>query len=100
MRMPQAERVAVIARLRPGAHQQAAEIVAEGPPYPLSLSGLRRHSVFLGEHEVIFVFEGPSVERLVRLLVNDPAASSGFGRWGPLLDGTPSLLREAFYWEK
>jgi hypothetical protein len=94
------ERVAVVARLLPGSHDQAAEILARGAPYGLALAGFRWHSVFLADDAVIFAFAGPSIERLVRDLVNDPNRSAGFSVWAPLLDGTPALAREAFYWER
>ena len=94
-----AERVAVVAKLRPGSHERATEILAEGAPYPLGESGFRRHSVFLGAETAIFVFEGSGIERLVRDLVDDPARSAAFSVWGPLLEGTPALATEAFYWE-
>jgi hypothetical protein len=100
MKAIMSKRVAVVARLRPGSRDDAAQILADGPPYAIGASGLRRHSVFLGERDVVFMFEGPGVEQLVRLLVNDRAASSAFSRWGPLLEGTPSLCREQFYWER
>jgi hypothetical protein len=93
------ERVAVVAGLRPGSHGRASEILAGGAPYELRETGFRRHSVFLGEETVVFVFEGSGVEWLVRELVNDPARSAGFSVWGPLLEGTPELAREHFYWE-
>jgi hypothetical protein len=48
---------------------------------------------------VVFVFEGPGIEGLVRDLVNDPTRSAAFSIWAPLLDGTPVLAREEFYWE-
>ena len=54
---------------------------------------------FSPKNTVVFLFEGPGIERLVRDLVNDPARSGGFGVWAPLLDGTPALAREEFYWE-
>jgi hypothetical protein len=92
------ERVAVIAKLLPGSRERAAEILAKGAPYGLSLAGFRRHSVFLAEEAVVFVFEGPHIEGLVRDLVNDPARSAAFSVWAPLLDGTPVLAQEAFYW--
>jgi hypothetical protein len=93
------ERVAVVATLLPGSRERAAEILAKGAPYGLALAGFRRHSVFLAEETVVFVFEGPGIEGLVRDLVNDPTRSGGFGVWAPLLDGTPALAREEFYWE-
>jgi hypothetical protein len=93
------ERVAVVAKLRPGSHERAAQILAKGAPYGLALAGFRRHSVFLAEETVVFVFEGAGIEGLVRDLVNDPTRSASFSIWGPLLEGTPVLAREEFYWQ-
>jgi hypothetical protein len=93
------ERVAVVATLKPGSRDQAAAILAQGAPYGIDRAGFRRHSVFLAEETVVFLFEGPGIERLVRDLVNDPVRSGGFGVWAPLLEGTPALAREEFYWE-
>jgi hypothetical protein len=93
------ERVAVVARLRPGSRERATQILAEGAPYELDAAGFRRHSVFLAELAVVFVFEGSGVEALVRDLVDDPTRSAAFSAWGPLLEGTPMLAREEFYWE-
>ncbi len=95
----ESERVAVVARLRPGSGERARQIVAEGAPYELGEAGFRRHSVFLAEETVVFVFEAPGIEGLVRELVDDPTTSTTFSVWGPLLEGTPVLAREEFYWE-
>ena len=93
------ERVAVVAKLLPGSRERAAQILSEGAPYGLALAGFRRHSVFLAEDAVVFVFEGPGIEGLVRDLVNDPARSAAFSVWAPILEGSPVLAREEFYWE-
>jgi hypothetical protein len=93
------ERVAVLARLTPGSRERALQLIAEGPPFGLSLAGFQRHSVFLTQDAVIFVFEGRSVEQLVRNVINDPARSSSFSRWAPLLEATPTVAREEFFWE-
>jgi hypothetical protein len=93
------ERLAVVAKLRPGSREQARQILAGGPPYELSEAGFRRHSIFLAEEAVVFVFEGSGTARLVRGLVDDPVRSAAFSVWGPLLEGTPALAREEFYWE-
>ena len=95
----QDERVAVVATLLPDSRERATEIIAKGAPYGLRLAGFRRHSVFLAEEAVVFVFEGQGIEGLVRNLVNDPSVSAAFGAWAPLLQGTPVLAREAFYWQ-
>jgi hypothetical protein len=93
------QRLAVVARLRPGSGERARQILAGGAPYGLDEAGFGRHSVFLAEDAVVFVFEGPGIEGLVRDLVDDPASSSTFSVWGPLLEGTPVLAQEEFYWE-
>ena len=93
------DRLAVVARLRPGSRQRAIEILAEGAPYELGEAGFRRHSVFLAEEDVVFLFEGSGIEELVRDLVDDPTRSAAFSVWGPLIKRTPALAREEFYWE-
>jgi len=93
------ERVAVVAKLRPGSRERAGQILAEGAPYDLGEAGFRRHSVFLAEQAAVFVFEGSGVEGLVRELVDDPTRSAAFSAWGPLLAETPTLAPEEFYWE-
>jgi hypothetical protein len=55
--------------------------------------------VFLAEETVVFVFEGPGIEGLVRDLVNDPTRSAAFSIWAPRIVGTPVLGREEVYWE-
>jgi hypothetical protein len=92
------QRIAVIAKLKAGSREQAEEIIEQGPPYALDQSGLERHSVFLASNSVVFVFEGQNVERVVRLLVDDPEISAGFGVWGTVLEGTPELAHERFFW--
>jgi len=93
------ERVAVVAKLRPGSRERAGQILAEGAPYELAETGFRRHSVFLAAEAVVFVFEGSGVDELVRDLVDDPTRSAAFSVWGPILEETPALAREEFYWE-
>ena len=57
------ERVAVVATLKPGSRKRAGAIVAQGPPYGIDRAGFRRHSVFLAEETVVFMFEGAGIER-------------------------------------
>ena len=85
------ERLAVVARLRPDSGERARQILAGGAPYGLDEAGFERHSVFLAEEVMVFVFEGSGIEGLVRDLVNDPTSSATFSVWGPLLEGTPAL---------
>jgi hypothetical protein len=91
------ERVVVIARLKAGSRDAAAELLRAGPPYQPEEVGLVHHAVYLGPSEVVFLFEGPDVEQRLRALVNDPSAS-GFAAWAPLLEGTPVVAHEQFSW--
>jgi hypothetical protein len=88
----------VITQLRPGSEEQAKRLLAAGPPFDPASLGLSAHDVYLGQGAVIFVFEGPEVERSVADLVNDPAASGSFSAWGPLLDGAPTIARSVYHW--
>src|SRR2546423_11325916 len=90
------QRMAFVAKLRPGSTDDAASIIARGAPYDLDEAGFERHYIFLASDTVVFLFEGTDVERRVRDLLNDPAQASTFGVWGPVLDGTPVLAREEF----
>jgi hypothetical protein len=76
------ERLALIARLRPGTEEQAAELVAGGPPFDPGERGLARHTVYLSAGEVVFVFEGDEVEWIVEEMVQEPAG--GATGWVPL----------------
>jgi hypothetical protein len=90
------ERVAVVAKLLPGSRERATQILAEGAPYGLELAGFRRHSIFLATEAVIFVFEGPDIEGLVRELVVDPTRSAAFSVWARSSMGRPFLRRKSF----
>jgi hypothetical protein len=93
------ERVAIVAQLAQDSHEQARRILEEGAQYDLAEAGFERHSIFLTEQTVVFVFEGKAVGEAIRELLNDPTMSGLFSAWGPLLQGTPRLAHEEFYWE-
>ncbi len=97
------ERLALIARLKPGTQPRAEELIAKGPPFHLQASGFVRHSVFLSATEVICVFEAHQVEWLVSALVDDPfhwMLADALEKWRPLIDGEPRIAREKFSWER
>jgi hypothetical protein len=96
------ERVAIVARLKPGAEERAGKLLTAGPPYDLSASGIERHSVFLSAGEVVFVFEGHEVEWIVDDLVDGTShyeLQRAFGDWQSIVDGPPRIAREQFAWD-
>lgn len=95
------EQIALLARLKAGAEQRAAELIAEGPPFDPTELGLRRHSVYLAADAVIFVFEGHEVESAVDGLIENPArwmVNEAFDAWRPLIEGDPRIARPAYVW--
>jgi hypothetical protein len=93
------QRVVITAKLKSGSHEAAAELLRAGPQYDPGEIGLVRHGVYLGSSEVVFLFEGPDVENQLRDLLNDQAVTASFAAWGPLLEDTPSIAHELYYWE-
>jgi hypothetical protein len=94
------DRLVVAATLKPGTRARAAELVAEGSPFDPSGSGLTSHGVYLSEREIVFAFEGPQAEFLVRAMINDPVRAAGFDAWAPLIEGFPRLVRESWHWSR
>jgi hypothetical protein len=95
--------VAIIARLRTGAEQQATELLAQGPPFDPDEIGLQRHVAYVCGDEVVFVFEGPEVEGIVDDLVGYPFGSrirAAFDKWRPLIEELPRVARPAYEWER
>jgi hypothetical protein len=97
--MNSVERLVVTLKLRKGTQEQAAKLIAAGPPFDPGDLGLARHAVYLGNDLVIFAFEGKEVEERVRMVIDDPVRSASFAAWVPLLAGRPALAHEVYYWE-
>jgi hypothetical protein len=91
------QRIAVVATLRPGTHEQAEKLVALGPPFDPFEQGLERHIVFLGADTAVFLFEGGNAHALLAAFTG-PGAQSALGAWEPLVDGTPRIAREVYSW--
>jgi hypothetical protein len=94
------QRIAVIAKLKPESEKRATELVESGPPFDPDKLGFERHSVYLSGDNVIFVFEGGRLDQLLHGVVKDPANVGALGAWEPLIDGFPTVAREAFSWER
>jgi hypothetical protein len=106
LRLPQErsnmERVAIIARLKEGSAERAAELVGAGPAFDLADAGIARHSVYISAGEAMFVFEGHQVEWIVDELVDDPfhpELQRALDQWREIVDGQPRVARERFGWQ-
>jgi hypothetical protein len=99
---PTMERVAIIARLKEGSEQRAAELVGAGPPFDLANTGIVRHSIYISPSEAVFVFEGHEVEWIVDQLIDQPFhydLQRALDRWREIVDGKPRVARERFGWQ-
>lgn len=94
-----AGQVAVVARLREGVDAQARELIAGGPPFDPREMGFNRLAVYLSPGEVIFHFEGKDAAQKLADVIDDMVVSASFGAWAPLLEGTPRLAHESYFWE-
>jgi hypothetical protein len=54
--------------------------------------------VFVGEREVVFVFEGESAASVVDAMSRDPAVLQAALRWRGILGDEPRLAVEGFGW--
>jgi hypothetical protein len=96
------ERVAIIARLKPGSEQRAVELVGAGAPFDLADSGIVRHSIYISATEVVFVFEAHEVEWIVDQLIDEPfhyELQRALEQWREIVDGPPHVARERFGWQ-
>jgi hypothetical protein len=96
------ERVAIIARLKEGSEQRAAELVAAGPPFDLADTGIARHSIYISPREAVFVFEGHEVEWMVDELIDKPfhhELQRALDQWREIVEGQPRVARERYGWQ-
>ena len=93
-------RLMIVARLREGVHDEADALLRKGPPFDPEELGLHRHAAYLTAGEVVFLFEATEVEWIVNDIVDDPVLSAALGPWRKLVDGTPRLAHERFFWSR
>ena len=97
------DRVALVARLKPGSEERAAELIGHGPPFDPAERGFDRHTVYLSAGEVVFVFEGKEVEWMLDEMVSGVSERDlppALEQWRDLVDGPPRIARAAFVWDR
>ena len=97
------EQLAIVATLKPGAEEQARQLLEHGPPFDPAGRGFERHTVFLSANEIVFVFEGPEAQWRLDELIDDPfnpVVRKALDAWRPLIDGQPRLARAVYAWHE
>lgn len=91
--------VAVRVPIRPERAEELRQLVRHGPPFdPCALDGLDRHVVFVGEADVVFIFEGSNVQAAVEGLLRKPRVWVAATAWRECLAGRPVLVERAYAW--
>lgn len=93
-------RLVVVVPLIEGARDRVEELLEEGPPFDIDATHLRRHEVFLTDHEVVFDFETPGSEPPVELRAEDPVLQKTAEAWRAVMAGKPRKATRAFAWRR
>jgi hypothetical protein len=91
-------RLMIVARLKQGMHEEAERILQQGPPFDPEQLGFQRHGAYISSQEVVFVFEAPEVEWIVNDLIDDAVISAVFEPWEQVVEGTPRVAHERYFW--
>jgi hypothetical protein len=94
------KRLMIVAELHEGKHEEAERLLRAGPPFAPEELRLHRHGAYLTSSQVVFVFEAPEVEWIVNDLVDDPLLSPAFAPWRALVQGTPHIAHEYYFWSR
>jgi hypothetical protein len=98
-RSNQSHRAAVVLPLFQGSADVVRGLLAEGPPFDLDALGLERHSVYLTDDEVVFVFEWRG-EASFESLLAQPGLWDVAAAWTALAAGPPRLAESAYTWTR
>jgi hypothetical protein len=88
--------VVVTAQIRPGKREELARMLQQGPPFDLAANGFDRHLAFLGDQQLVLVFEGERAVTSVRSLAASLPLSE-VTRLGRLVSN-PQVLTEGRIW--
>ncbi len=93
-------RIAVVVPLRPGARDSARQLIESGPPFRLDDTPLVEHCVYLTDHEVVFVFEGPEAREAVERVLGEADVWQAATAWRAILASKPQLAETVFTWQR
>lgn len=92
-------RAAIVLPLFHGSTDVAKRLLSEGPPFDPDALGLERHSVYLTDDEVVFIFEWRGDTSFESLLAQ-PGVWDVASAWTELAAGPPRLAGPAYTWTR
>jgi len=93
------DQIAILAEIRPGQRPALERLLQEGPPFDLAAEGFEYHEVFLGDTDVLFVFDGPSARTQVERLAATRPLLGAFVKMSGLVSA-PRILEQTFEWNR
>lgn len=91
------DQIAILAEIRPGQRTALERVLEEGPPFDLAAEGFEHHEVFLGDTDVVFVFDGPSARTQIERLAATKSLLGAFVRMSGFVSA-PRTLEQTFAW--
>lgn len=93
------DQIAILADIRPGQRAALEHILQDGPPFDLAAEGFEHHEVFLGDADVLFVFDGPSARTQVERLAATRSLLGAFVKMSGVVSA-PRVLEQTFAWDR
>jgi hypothetical protein len=94
-------RVAVRVPIHPKQVGRVRALVAGGPPYDLEgVPGLEHHDVYVGDCDVLFVFEGADPGFAVERVMRDARAWGALEDWDEQMAEAPSVVQPDYTWSR
>ena len=93
------DQIGILAEIRPGQRPALERLLQEGPPFDPAAEGFEHHEVFLGDTEVVFIFDGPGARTQLQRLAATRSLLGAFVRMSSLVSA-PRLLEQTFEWDR
>jgi len=94
-------RVVVRVPVDPEHVERVRALVRQGPPYDLhEVPGLERHEIYVGDDDVVFLFEGPDPGYAVERVMRDPRVWRALESWDDYVAGAPSVVEPDYTWSR
>lgn len=93
------DQIAILADIRPGQRTALEKMLQDGPPFDLAAEGFEHHEVFLGDADVLFVFDGPSARTQVERLAATRSLLGAFVKMSSVVSA-PRILEQTFQWDR
>jgi hypothetical protein len=93
------DQIAILAEIRPGQRPALERVLHAGPPFDLAAEGFEHHEVFLGDTEVVFIFDGPSARTQLQRLAATRSLLGAFVKMSSLVSA-PRILEQTFEWDR